>query len=56
MVCPFNNQSAQREHYPPVIQDIVAAKDAAGLLELIKKRTQMESSDVDFTVAIKDES
>jgi len=56
MVCPFNNQSAQREHYAPVIQDIVAAKDAAGLLELIKKRTQMDSSDVDFTVAIKDES
>ena len=56
MVCPFNNQSAQREHYAPVIQDIVAVKDAAGLLELIKKRTQMESSHVDFTVAIKDES
>ena len=55
MVCPFNNQSAQREQYAPVIKDIVAAKDAAGLLELIKKRTQMEHADIDFNIAIKDE-
>lgn len=56
MVCPFNNQGSQREHYAPVIKDIVAAKDAAGILELIKQRTDMNPSDVDFTVAVKDES
>lgn len=56
MVCPFNNQGAQREQYSPVIKDIVAAKDAAGILDLIRRRTQTESTDVDFTVAIKDET
>ncbi len=55
MVCPFSNQSSQRAHDPPVIKDLVAAKDAAGLRELISKRTPMERSDVDFTVAIQDE-
>lgn len=53
MVCPFNNQGLQREHYAPVIKDIVAAKDAAGLLELIRQRTQMKNADVDFTISIK---
>ena len=56
MVCPFNNRSLQRDLYAPVINDIVAAKDAASLLELIKQRTQMEHADVDFTVAIKDKT
>jgi Pyruvate/2-oxoacid:ferredoxin oxidoreductase delta subunit len=55
MVCPFNNQGSQREHYAPVIQDIVAAKDAAGILELIKQRTNMAPSDVNFTISVKDE-
>jgi Pyruvate/2-oxoacid:ferredoxin oxidoreductase delta subunit len=55
MVCPFNNQGSQREHYAPVIKDIVAAKDAAGIMELIRERTQMKPSDVDFTVAVKDD-
>jgi hypothetical protein len=55
MVCPFNNRGSQREHYAPVIQDIVAAKDAAGILALIRERTQTEPSGVDFTVAVKDD-
>ncbi len=56
MVCPFDNQSPQREHYPPVIKDIVAAKDAAGIFELIRERTQMEHAGIDFNIAIKDEN
>jgi Pyruvate/2-oxoacid:ferredoxin oxidoreductase delta subunit len=56
MVCPFNNQGLQREHYAPVIKDIVATKNAAGILALIKQRTRMAPADIDFTISIKDES
>lgn len=56
MVCPFNNKGAQSEHYAPVIRDIVAAKDAAGILELIRERTTLENPGIDFNVAVKDES
>ena len=54
MVCPFNNQGEQHELYAPVIRDIVAAKDAAGIVKLIRERTKMQSSSVDFGVAVKD--
>jgi len=55
MVCPMNARSSQSENYAPVIQDIVATKNAEGILRLIRERTQAAQSDVDFEVAIKDE-
>ena len=39
MVCPMNARSVQKELYSPVIHDIVSAKNAEGMLALIRERT-----------------
>lgn len=53
MVCPFNGQGSMKETYQSVVQDIVATKDAEGMLKLLGERTEIEGGDVDFTHADK---
>lgn len=38
MVCPFNAKGLFRDRFKPMAKDLVAAKDAKGLLRLIGER------------------
>ena len=49
MVCPLNARGTLRSQFKEVSKDIVAAKDAKGMLALIEQRTDMHYEDFDYS-------
>ena len=49
MVCPLNARGPLRSQYKELSWDIVAAKDAKGMLALIEQRTDMHYEDFDYS-------
>ena len=48
MVCPLNARGALRAQYKTLSRDLVATKDAEGLVALIEQRTDMHYEDFDY--------
>lgn len=48
MVCPLNARGALRAQFKTLSRDLVAARDAEGLLALIEQRTDMRYDDFDY--------
>lgn len=48
MVCPMNARGVLRERFKELSKDIVAARDADGMLALIEQRTDMHYDDFDY--------
>ena len=55
MVCPLNARGRFRGAFKTLAKDLVAAKDAAGLLALVEDRTEMRYEDFDYAAATPDE-
>ena len=53
MVCPLNSRGIFRDAFKTLSKDLVAAKDAAGMLSLIEERTDLKYGD--FEVATDNE-
>lgn len=49
MVCPLNARGPLRAQFKEMSRDIVAAKDAKGMLALIEQRTDMHYEDFDYS-------
>lgn len=55
MVCPMNARGVLRDRFKELSRDIVAAKDADGMLALIEQRTDMHYEEFDYPAGEADE-
>ncbi len=54
MVCPLNSRGMFRDAFKALSKDLVATRDAPGMLDLIEERTDMRYEDFDYGAATDD--